>query len=401
MKEEKRNIYVLNDYNAYNDSGDIIEVSPEDFSHKYPTILHPRLIIMPVQADPAGITQYVRIRNENLIYFFKKARIQYQLKIEYFYDEEVAPIILDPIKLEITNPSQLYQALWNIERIRFLFSIMDNGKDDENGPGSLGINGDTIRILDVCSFKIDIIGSNQGDIHYGYYERKENTKGRYLIADEIMNQLLHTSFMYEPSNSFQYMEAIACDFNNMQWLFTESLCDIEDFDALFPSENGACIFCKPQDYQYLESFTQKRKRENFYDPCLSGDIVIFDSSKKNGNRIFPQNIDMIGDVPTSDGIIDFFRISDLDIATILPFLTDIHFIAQSIILFEKAFEENDHEYIEFRYGKKDPSELNIAFFIHGECDNTHMLNFKMTTDENFSEKSGFVEFVKAIESMFT
>ena len=401
MKEEKRNIYVLNDYNAYNDSGDIIEVSPEDFSHKYPTILHPRLIIMPVQADPAGITQYVRIRNENLIYFFKKARIQYQLKIEYFYDEEVAPIILDPIKLEITNPSQLYQALWNIERIRFLFSIMDNGKDSENGPGSLGINGDTIRILDVCSFKIDIIGSNQGDIHYEYYERKENTKGRYLIADEIMNQLLHTSFMYEPSNSFQYMEAIACDFDNMKWLFTESLCDIEDFDALFPSENGACIFCKPQDYQYLESFTQKRKRENFYDPCLSGDIVIFDSSKKNGNRIFPQNIDMIGDVPTSDGIIDFFRISDLDISTILPFLTDIHFIAQSIILFEKAFEENDHEYIEFRYGKKDPSELNIAFFIHGECDNTHMLNFKMTTDENFSEKSGFVEFVKAIESMFT
>ena len=401
MKEEKRNIYVLNDYNAYNDSGDIIEVSPEDFSSKYPTILHPRLIIMPVQADPAGITQYVRIRNENLIYFFKKARIQYQLKIEYFYDEEVAPIILDPIKLEITNPSQLYQALWNIERIRFLFSIMDNGKDDENGPGSLGINGDTIRILDVCSFKIDIIGSNQGDIHYEYYERKENTKGRYLIADEIMNQLLHTSFMYEPSNSFQYMEAIACDFDNMQWLFTESLCDIEDFDALFPSENGACIFCKPQDYQYLESFTQKRKRENFYDPCLSGDIVIFDSSKKNGNRIFPQNIDMIGDVPTSDGIIDFFRISDLDISTILPFLIDIHFIAQSIILFEKAFEENDHEYIEFRYGKKDPSELNIAFFIHGECDNTHMLNFKMTTDENFSEKSGFVEFVKAIESMFT
>lgn len=401
MKEEKRNIYVLNDYNAYNDSGDIIEVSPEDFSHKYPTILHPRLIIMPVQADPAGITQYVRIRNENLIYFFKKARIQYQLKIEYFYDEEVAPIILDPIKLEITNPSQLYQALWNIERIRFLFSIMDNGKDDENGPGSLGINGDTIRILDICSFKIDIIGSNQGDIHYEYYERKENTKGRYLIADEIMNQLLHTSFMYEPSNSFQYMEAIACDFDNMQWLFTESLCDIEDFDALFPSENGACIFCKPQDYQYLESFTQKRKRENFYDPCLSGDIVIFDSSKKNGNRIFPQNIDMIGDVPTSDGIIDFFRISDLDISTILPFLIDIHFIAQSIILFEKAFEENDHEYIEFRYGKKDPSELNIAFFIHGECDNTHMLNFKMTTDENFSEKSGFVEFVKAIESMFT
>ena len=401
MKEEKRNIYVLNDYNAYNDSGDIIEVSPEDFSHKYPTILHPRLIIMPVQADPAGITQYVRIRNENLIYFFKKARIQYQLKIEYFYDEEVAPIILDPIKLEITNPSQLYQALWNIERIRFLFSIMDNGKDDENGPGSLGINGDTIRILDVCSFKIDIIGSNQGDIHYEYYERKENTKGRYLIADEIMNQLLHTSFMYEPSNSFQYMEAIACDFDNMKWLFTESLCDIEDFDALFPSENGACIFCKPQDYQYLESFTQKRKRENFYDPCLSGDIVIFDSSKKNGNRIFPQNIDMIGDVPTSDGIIDFFRISDLDISTILPFLIDIHFIAQSIILFEKAFEENDHEYIEFRYGKKDPSELNIAFFIHGECDNTHMLNFKMTTDENFSEKSGFVEFVKAIERMFT
>ena len=401
MKEEKRNIYVLNDYNAYNDSGDIIEVSPEDFSHKYPTILHPRLIIMPVQADPAGITQYVRIRNENLIYFFKKARIQYQLKIEYFYDEEVEPIILDPIKLEITNPSQLYQALWNIERIRFLFSIMDNGKDSENGPGSLGINGDTIRILDVCSFKIDIIGSNQGDIHYEYYERKENTKGRYLIADEIMNQLLHTSFMYEPSNSFQYMEAIACDFDNMKWLFTESLCDIEDFDALFPSENGACIFCKPQDYQYLESFTQKRKRENFYDPCLSGDIVIFDSSKKNGNRIFPQNIDMIGDVPTSDGIIDFFRISDLDISTILPFLIDIHFIAQSIILFEKAFEENDHEYIEFRYGKKDPSELNIAFFIHGECDNTHMLNFKMTTDENFSEKSGFVEFVKAIESMFT
>ena len=401
MKEEKRNIYVLNDYNAYNDSGDIIEVSPEDFSSKYPTILHPRLIIMPVQADPAGITQYVRIRNENLIYFFKKARIQYQLKIEYFYDEEVAPIILDPIKLEITNPSQLYQALWNIERIRFLFSIMDNGKDSENGPGSLGINGDTIRILDVCSFKIDIIGSNQGDIHYEYYERKENTKGRYLIADEIMNQLLHTSFMYDPSNSFQYMEAIACDFDNMQWLFTESLCDIEDFDALFPSENGACIFCKPQDYQYLESFTQKRKRENFYDPCLSGDIVIFDSSKKNGNRIFPQNIDMIGDVPTSDGFIDFFRISDLDISTILPFLIDIHFIAQSIILFEKAFEENDHEYIEFRYGKKDPSELNIAFFIHGECDNTHMLNFKMTTDENFSEKSGFVEFVKAIESMFT
>ena len=401
MKEEKRNIYVLNDYNVYNDSGDIIEVSPEDFSAKYPTILHPRLIIMPVQADPAGITQYVRIRNENLIYFFKKARIQYQLKVEYFYDEEVAPIILDPIKLEITNPSQLYQALWNIERIRFLFSIMDNGKDNENGPGSLGINGDTIRILDVCSFKIDIIGSNQGDIHYEYYERKENTKGRYLIADEIMNQLLHTSFMYDPSNSFQYMEAIACDFDNMKWLFTESLCDIEDFDALFPSENGACIFCKPQDYQYLESFTQKRKRENFYDPCLSGDIVIFDSSKKNGNRIFPQNIDMIGDVPTSDGIIDFFRISDLDISTILPLLIDIHFIAQSIILFEKAFEENDHEYIEFRYGKKDPSELNIAFFIHGECDNTHMLNFKMTTDENFSEKSGFVEFVKAIERMFT
>ena len=179
MKEEKRNIYVLNDYNVYNDSGDIIEVSPEDFSAKYPTILHPRLIIMPVQADPAGITQYVRIKNENLIYFFKKARIQYQLKVEYFYDEEVEPIILDPIKLEITNPSQLYQALWNIERIRFLFSIMDNGKDNEHGPGSLGINGDTIRILDVCSFKIDIIGSNQGERHYEYYERKENTKGRY------------------------------------------------------------------------------------------------------------------------------------------------------------------------------------------------------------------------------
>lgn len=401
MKEEKRNIYVLNDYNAYNDSGDIIEVSPEDFSHKYPTILHPRLIIMPVQADPAGITQYVRIRNENLIYFFKKAKIQYQLKIEYFYDEEVEPIILDPIKLEITNPSQLYQALWNIERIRFLFSIMDNGKDNENGPGSLGINGDTIRILDICSFKIDIIGSNQGDIHYEYYERKENTKGRYLIADEIMNQLVHASFMYEPSNSFQYMEAIACDFDNMQWLFTEALCDIDDFDALFPSENGACIFCKPQDYQYLESFMQRRKRESFYDPCLSGDIVIFDSSKINGNRIFPQNIDMVGGIPTSDGIIDFFRISDLDISMLLPFLTDIHFIAQSIILFEKAFEENDHDFIQFRYGKKDPSELNIAFFIHGECDSTHMLNFKMTTDEHFSEKSGFVEFVKAIERMFT
>ena len=401
MKEEKRNIYVLNDYNAYNDSGDIIEVSPEDFSHKYPTILHPRLIIMPVQADPAGITQYVLIKNEYLIYFFKKAKIQYQLKIEYFYDEEVEPIILDPIKIEITNPCQLYQALWNIERIRFLFGIMDNGKDNENGPGSLGINGDTIRILDICSFKIDIIGSNKGDIHYEYEERIENTKGRYLIADDIMNQLIHTDFMYEPSNSFQYMEAIACDFDNMQWLFTESMYDVEDFDALFPFENGACIFCKPQDYQYLESFTQRRKRENFYDPCLSGDIVIYDSSKTNGNRVFPQNIDMIGYMPTSDGIIDFFRISNLDLSTLLPFLTDIHFIAQSIILFEKAFEENDRGFIEFRYGKKDPSELNIAFFIHGECDNTHMLNFKMTTDENFTEKSGFVEFVKSIEKMFT
>ncbi len=394
MKEEKRSIYVLNDYCAYNDSGDIIEVSPEDFSHKYPSILHPRLTIMPVQADPAGITQYVVIKNEKMIYFFKEARIQYQLKIEYFYDEEVEPVILDPIKIEITNPFQLYQALWNIERIRFLFGIMDNGKDNENGPGSLGINGDTIRILDVCSFKIDIIGSNKGDIHYEYEERNENTKGRYLIADEIMNQLIHSDFMYEPSNSFQFMEAIACDFDNMQWLFTESMYDVEDFDALFPSENGACIFCKPQDYQYLESFTQRRKRENFYDPCLSGDIVIFDSSKTNGNRIFPQNIDMIGSIPTSDGIIDFFRISDIDLSTLLPFLTDIHFIAQSIILFEKAFEENENV-------RKDQSALDVAFFIHGECDNTHMLNFKMTTDENFSMKSGFVEFVKSIEKMFT
>lgn len=399
MRNE-RNIYVLTDYSQYFDAGDIQEISPDEFSDKYPTIHKPRLILMPVQADPMGITQYIVIKESNLIYRFKKARIEYQLKIEYFYDEETEPIILDPIKIEIENSYQLYQALWNIDRIRFLFGIMDNGKDSSNGPGSLGINGDTIRVLDICSFKIDIIESNKGDIHYEFGERSELTHGRYLIADEIMTDLIHSEIMYEPSNGMEFMEAIVCDFINKQWLFTESMYDVEDMEVLFPSENGAFILCKPMDYQYLESFTQRRKRKNFYDPCLTGDIVIYDSSKMSGNTVFPQDIDMVGQCPTSDGIIDFFRISDLDISTLLPFLIDIHFIAQSIILFEKAFEENDHNYIEFRYGKKEPSELNIAFFIHGECDNSHLLNFKMTTDEGFSEKSGFLEFMRAIDRMF-
>ena len=399
MKEE-RNIYVLKDYSQYYDAGDIEEVSPNEFSDKYPSIHKPRLILMPIQADPMGITQYIVIKESNLIYFFKKAKIEYSLKIEYFYDEEVEPIILDPIKMEIKNAYQLYQALWNIDRIRFLFGIMDSGKDNDSGPGSLGINGDTIRILDICSFKIEINGSNKGDIFYEFKERSELTHGRYLIADEIMTDLLHENFMYEPSNGANYAEAIACDFINKQWLFTESMYDVKDMDALFPSENGACILCKPYDYQYLESFTQKRKREIFYDPCLTGDIVIYDAAKTNGSRVMPQDIDMVGQCPTSDGIIDFFRISDFDIATLIPFLVDIHFIAQSIILFEKAFEENDRDFIQFRYGKKDPNELNVAFFIHGECDNSHMLNFKMITDNDFSEKSGFLEFMRAIDRMF-
>mgnify|MGYP003489916684 FL=1 len=78
MKEE-RNIYVLKDYSQYYDAGDIEEVSPNEFSDKYPSIHKPRLILMPIQADPMGITQYIVIKESNLIYFFKKAKSLYML----------------------------------------------------------------------------------------------------------------------------------------------------------------------------------------------------------------------------------------------------------------------------------------------------------------------------------
>ena len=373
-------IYILSRYDADSTYGDVIKVSPIEFTTAYEAQKYPKFVMIPVVEDPSGIIQYVKVNSDRLIYRFKECKIKYRLRVEYFYDEETDPIILPEVELVIHDVVELYQALWNITRFTSLYQIMNDMKN-KSAPGAEVKLDQTLRILDIASYHIEIKDSNKGSFQYDFRYPDRNTNGRYILSEALSRELgdiMHS--VDDDYDSFSLNGPIFIDDDYEEWAITEAYNEVQAVGEYFyPIASGAYVLSSAVDFKYLsKSVYYKGYSSNIY---IS--IIVINKNEKT----YALNMDdMIGKYYSDRAILDKFEVDKIDLSLLMEFLTDTHFIAECLALFEMA--SNDALKLD---------DIMIRFIVGGELSYGHKILVQLDTDEEFPNESAFVHYLEAIE----
>lgn len=378
-------IYILSAYDNETNYGDIIKVTPNQFKMAYYGLDYPKFVMIPVVEDPSGIIQYVKVNADRLIYKFKSCKITYQLRIEYYYDEEVDPIILPEVELEIHDMIELYQVFWNITRFTAIFNIMNDLKQTSL-PGAAVLNDQSIRIIDIASYKLDIEDSNKGDIHFDFGMHDRNTNGRYLFSEVLAREL--QSIMHSTDDDYDSLllgGSIFVDDAFENWAVTDSCDEVHaDGEYFYPIASGAYILSSAVDFKYFS----KSVYSNGYTSSIELGIRVTDRSERDWSTDINTE-DMVGKFHRDRGLLDRFLVRNIDLSLLMEVLTDIHYIAQCIVLYETAV----NPYLNM-------NDVWIDFEISGPLSLRHMILCEMSTDENFSTDSALIHYLEAINKAF-
>lgn len=378
-------IYILSAYDNETNYGDIIKVTPNQFKLAYYGLDYPKFVMIPVVEDPSGIIQYVKVNADRLIYKFKSCKIAYQLRVEYYYDEEVDPIILPEVELEIHDMIELYQVFWNITRFTAIFNIMNDLKSTSL-PGAAVLNDQSIRIIDIASYKLDIEDSNKGDIHFDFGMHDRNTNGRYLFSEVLAREL--QSIMHSNDDDYDSLllgGSIFVDDEFENWAVTDSCDEVHaDGEYFYPIASGAYILSSAVDFKYLS----KSVYSNGYTSSIDLSIRVTDRSERDWSTDVNTE-DMVGKFHRDRGLLDRFLVRNIDLSLLMEVLTDIHYIAQCIVLYETAV----NSYLNM-------NDIWIDFEISGPLSLRHMILCEMSTDENFSTDSALIYYLEAINKAF-
>lgn len=373
-------IYILASYDSMSTFGDVIKVSPNEFITAYESQKYPKFVMIPVVEDPSGIIQYVKVNANRLVYRFKECKIKYRLRVEYFYDEETDPIILPEVELVIHDVIELYQALWNITRFTSLYQIMNDMKN-KSAPGSEVMLDQILRIIDIASYHIEIKDSNKGSLQYdfGYHDR--NSNGRYIFSEVLSRELGEIMHSVEDDyDSFSLNGPIFIDDDFEEWAISEAYGEVQAIGEYFyPIASGAYVLSSAIDFKYLS-------KSVYYKGYSSNVYIIIIVINKN-ERTYALNMDdMIGKYYSDRAILDKFEINKIDLSLLMEFLTDTHFIAECLALFEMSL--NDSLKLD---------DIMIRFIVGGELSYGHNILVQLDTDDDFPNESAFIHYLDAIE----
>lgn len=373
-------IYILASYDSMSTFGDVIKVSPNEFITAYESQKYPKFVMIPVVEDPSGIIQYVKVNANRLVYRFKECKIKYRLRVEYFYDEETDPIILPEVELVIHDVIELYQALWNITRFTSLYQIMNDMKN-KSAPGSEVMLDQTLRIIDIASYHIEIKDSNKGSLQYdfGYHDR--NSNGRYIFSEVLsreLGEIMHST--EDDYDSFSLNGPIFIDDDFEEWAISEAYGEVQAIGEYFyPIASGAYVLSSAIDFKYLS--------KSVYYKGYSSNVYISIIVINKNERTYALNMDdMIGKYYSDRAILDKFEVDKIDLSLLMEFLTDTHFIAECLALFEMSL--NDSLKLD---------DIMIRFIVGGELSYGHKILVQIDTDDDFSNESAFIHYLEAIE----
>lgn len=395
------NIFILSAYEKDGTYGDVIQTSIDNFQRVYESQTYPKFIMIPVLRDPSGVMQYVKVNADRLVYTFRSCIIKYRLRVEYMdappfrvkdkispniEDDEVS--ILKEVVLEIHDFIELYQAFWNISRFSALNILMNRGGtfssvmnvSDQEAYVTL-----PYRALDFAEYSIEIKNSNLGNVSYHFPFHKKPTCGSYILSEVICRELhdfIHST--EDDYDTFSLSGPIFVDQEFENWAITESYDEVHaDGEYFYPVASGAYILSSAIDYKFLSNTVYYKT----YSSNIDLEITIFDTSKEMPT---PENLyDMVGIYSTEEAIVDRFIVYKTDLSLLMEFLTDIHFIAEALVLYAKTIEPNlsvEDVKIEFDVFSNLRSEISTKY-----------MRCSLETDKNFPNESMLVQYLKAVE----
>lgn len=383
------NIFILSAYEKDGTYGDVIRTSIDNFQRVYESQNYPKFVMIPVLRDPSGVMQYVKVNADRLVYTFRSCVIKYRLRIEYIEtDNRLDVEIMKEVVLEIHDFIELYQAFWNISRFSALNILMNRGGtfssvadvSDQKIYASL-----PYRALDFAEYSIEIKNSNLGNVSYYFPFHGKPTYGRYILSEVICRELhdfIHST--EDDYDTFSLSGPIFVDQDFENWAITESYDEVHaDGEYFYPVASGAYILSSAIDYKYLSNTVYYKT----YSSNIDLEITIFDISKE---MPAPENLyDMVGIYSTEEAIVDRFIVYKIDLSLLMEFLTDIHFIAEALVLYSKTIEPSlfvEDIKIEFDVFSNLRSELSTKY-----------MRCSLETDKNFPNESMLVQYLKAVE----
>lgn len=383
------NIFILSTYEKDGTYGDVIRTSIDNFQRVYESQNYPKFVMIPVLRDPSGVMQYVKVNADRLVYTFRSCVIKYRLRIEYIEtDNRLDVEIMKEVVLEIHDFIELYQAFWNISRFSALNILMNRGGtfssvadvSDQKIYASL-----PYRALDFAEYSIEIKNSNLGNVSYYFPFHGKPTYGRYILSEVICRELhdfIHST--EDDYDTFSLSGPIFVDQDFENWAITESYDEVHaDGEYFYPVASGAYILSSAIDYKYLSNTVYYKT----YSSNIDLEITIFDTSKE---MPAPENLyDMVGIYSTEEAIVDRFIVYKIDLSLLMEFLTDIHFIAEALVLYSKTIEPSlfvEDIKIEFDVFSNLRSELSTKY-----------MRCSLETDKNFPNESMLVQYLKAVE----
>lgn len=395
------NIFILSAYEKGGTYGDVIRVSIDNFQRVYESQAYPKFIMIPVLRDPSGVVQYVKVNADRLIYTFRSCIIKYRLRVEYFdapqfrvkdkirpniEDDEVN--ILKEVVLEIHDFIELYQAFWNISRFSALNTLMNRGGtfssfvdvSDQKIYATL-----PYRALDFAEYSIDIKNSNLGNISYHFPFNEKPTCGRYILSEVICRELhdfIHST--EDDYDTFSLSGPIFVDQDFENWAITESYDEVHaDGEYFYPVASGAYILSSAIDYKFLSNTVYYKT----YSSNVDLEITVFDATKPMPT---PESLyDMVGIYSTEESIVDRFIVYKIDLSLLMEFLTDVHFIAEALVLYCKTIESNlSLENIKIKFDIFSNLRSDIS---------TKYMRCSLETNKDFPNESMLVQYLKAIE----
>lgn len=160
----------------------------KDYSISYckmknlPTDLNPKKtawVMLPILGNEEGMQKFLVLKAKNLITHFKSCVIRFFFRIEFFVDDVLDPIIMEPLEFHPDSITSLYEVLHNLNIMSFAFNVMNQDATYSQ-----------YFILDIQRFDISIKGSNFGDHQASYvFDEKDMTEGRYLHCENILEMI--------------------------------------------------------------------------------------------------------------------------------------------------------------------------------------------------------------------
>ena len=386
------NIFILSAYEKGGTYGDVIQTSIDNFQRVYESQAYPKFIMIPVLRDPSGVVQYVKVNADRLVYKFDSCIINYRLRAEYEDSDNRYndPIIMKRIKLEIHDFIELYQSFWNISRFAALNSIMNDTKSS-NCYALINVGNQQIyaylpyRGLDFADYSIEIKNSNMGNISYQFPLRTKPSYGRYAFSEVIYRELhdfIHST--EDDYDTFSLSGPIFVDQDFENWAITESYDEVHaDGEYFYPVASGAYILSSAIDYKFLSNTVYYKT----YSSNIDLEITVFDTTKPMPT---PESLyDMVGIYSTEEAIVDRFIVYKIDLSLLMEFLTDVHFIAEALVLYCKTIESNlSLENIKIKFDVFSNLRSDIS---------TKYMRCSLETNKDFPNESMLVQYLKAIE----